>query len=123
MLRWKPPALVRNSITTASSEIALGAQDLSQRTEQTANQLASSAFAAAAKGGTVVSQVVTTMDEINASSKKIIDTIGVIDGIAFQTNIWALNAAVEATRAGEQAECVNDFATPDDFNLVCFFQL
>jgi methyl-accepting chemotaxis protein len=118
-----------NSITTASSEIALGAQDLSQRTEQTAanleeaassmetltstvrqtadaaqtaNQLASSASAAAAKGGTVVSQVVTTMDEINASSKKISDIIGVIDGIAFQTNILALNAAVEAARAGEQ---------------------
>ncbi|MCV2355195.1 methyl-accepting chemotaxis protein [Paucibacter sp. B2R-40] len=118
-----------NSITTASSEIALGAQDLSQRTEQTAanleeaassmetltstvrqtadaaqtaNQLASSASAAAAKGGTVVSQVVTTMDEINTSSKKISDIIGVIDGIAFQTNILALNAAVEAARAGEQ---------------------
>ncbi|WP_318013658.1 methyl-accepting chemotaxis protein [Roseateles oligotrophus] len=118
-----------NSITTASSEIALGAQDLSQRTEQTAanleeaassmetltstvrqtadaaqtaNQLASSASTAAAKGGTVVSQVVTTMDEINASSKKISDIIGVIDGIAFQTNILALNAAVEAARAGEQ---------------------
>jgi methyl-accepting chemotaxis protein len=118
-----------NSITTASSEIALGAQDLSQRTEQTAanleeaassmetltstvrqtadsaqtaNQLASSASAAAAKGGAVVSQVVTTMDEINASSKKISDIIGVIDGIAFQTNILALNAAVEAARAGEQ---------------------
>ena len=118
-----------NSITTASSEIALGAQDLSQRTEQTAanleeaassmetltstvrqtadaaqtaNQLASSASSAAAKGGTVVSQVVTTMDEINASSKKISDIIGVIDGIAFQTNILALNAAVEAARAGEQ---------------------
>ncbi|WP_310388680.1 methyl-accepting chemotaxis protein [Roseateles sp.] len=118
-----------NSITTASSEIALGAQDLSQRTEQTAanleeaassmetltstvrqtadaaqtaNQLASSASAAAAKGGGVVSQVVTTMDEINTSSKKISDIIGVIDGIAFQTNILALNAAVEAARAGEQ---------------------
>jgi len=118
-----------NSITTASSEIALGAQDLSQRTEQTAsnlqqaassmeqltgtvrqtadaaqtaNQLASSASSAAAKGGEVVSQVVTTMDEINNSSKKISDIIGVIDGIAFQTNILALNAAVEAARAGEQ---------------------
>mgnify|MGYP000570670179 CR=1 FL=1 len=118
-----------NSITTASSEIALGAQDLSQRTEQTAsnlqqaassmeqltgtvrqtadaaqtaNQLASSASSAAAKGGEVVGQVVATMDEINTSSKKINDIIGVIDGIAFQTNILALNAAVEAARAGEQ---------------------
>lgn len=118
-----------NSITTASTEIAIGAQDLSQRTEQTAanleeaassmeqltgtvrqtadaaltaNQLASSASTAAAKGGDVVSQVVTTMDEINNSSKKINDIIGVIDGIAFQTNILALNAAVEAARAGEQ---------------------
>jgi len=118
-----------SSITTASSEIATGAQDLSQRTEQTAsnlqqaassmeqltgtvrqtadaaqtaNQLASSASSAAAKGGEVVSQVVSTMDEINTSSKKINDIIGVIDGIAFQTNILALNAAVEAARAGEQ---------------------
>ncbi|MBY0235499.1 MAG: HAMP domain-containing protein, partial [Burkholderiaceae bacterium] len=118
-----------NSITTASTEIAIGAQDLSQRTEQTAanleeaassmeeltgtvrqtadaaltaNQLASSASSAAAKGGDVVNQVVTTMDEINNSSKKINDIIGVIDGIAFQTNILALNAAVEAARAGEQ---------------------
>ncbi|MDC8783624.1 methyl-accepting chemotaxis protein [Roseateles koreensis] len=118
-----------NSITTASTEIAMGAQDLSQRTEQTAanleeaassmeeltgtvrqtadaaltaNQLVSSASAAAAKGGEVVGQVVATMDEINASSKKISDIIGVIDGIAFQTNILALNAAVEAARAGEQ---------------------
>ncbi|MDN3546491.1 methyl-accepting chemotaxis protein [Kinneretia asaccharophila] len=117
------------SITTASSEIALGAQDLSQRTEQTAsnlqqaassmeqltgtvrqtadatqtaNQLASSASTAAAKGGQVVGQVVATMEEINTSSKKINDIIGVIDGIAFQTNILALNAAVEAARAGEQ---------------------
>ena len=54
------------------------------------------------RGGTVVSQVVTTMDEINTSSRKIADIIGVIDGIAFQTNILALNAAVEAARAGEQ---------------------
>ncbi|MEO3714826.1 methyl-accepting chemotaxis protein [Roseateles flavus] len=118
-----------NSISTASSEIAVGAQDLSQRTEQTAsnlqqaassmeqltgtvrqtadaattaNQLASSASDAAAKGGDVVSQVVSTMEEINTSSKKINDIIGVIDGIAFQTNILALNAAVEAARAGEQ---------------------
>jgi len=118
-----------DSIGTASTEIATGNQDLSQRTEQTAsnlqiaassmeeltgtvkqtadsartaNQLASSAFSAAAKGGEVVSQVVATMEEINTSSKKINDIIGVIDGIAFQTNILALNAAVEAARAGEQ---------------------
>ncbi len=123
---------VRNStdsIGTASAEIATGNQDLSQRTEQTAsnlqqaassmeqltgtvrqsadsarqaNQLASSAAEVAARGGVVVSQVVATMDDINASSKKIADIIGVIDGIAFQTNILALNAAVEAARAGEQ---------------------
>jgi methyl-accepting chemotaxis protein len=118
-----------DSISTASSEIASGNQDLSARTEQTAanlqqaassmeqltgtvkqsadsarqaNQLASSAAEVAARGGSVVSQVVSTMDEINASSKKIADIIGVIDGIAFQTNILALNAAVEAARAGEQ---------------------
>ncbi|WP_431287413.1 methyl-accepting chemotaxis protein [Roseateles chitinivorans] len=118
-----------NSITTASSEIAIGSQDLSQRTEetasnlqqaassmeeltatvrqtadaaQTANQLASSASSAAARGGQVVGQVVSTMDEITASSRKINDIIGTIDGIAFQTNILALNAAVEAARAGEQ---------------------
>jgi methyl-accepting chemotaxis protein len=118
-----------DSISTASNEIAVGNQDLSQRTEQTAsnlqqaassmeqltgtvkqsadsarqaNQLAASAAEVAARGGNVVSQVVTTMDEINASSKKISDIIGVIDGIAFQTNILALNAAVEAARAGEQ---------------------
>jgi methyl-accepting chemotaxis protein len=118
-----------DSIGTASSEIATGNQDLSSRTEQTAsnlqqaassmeqltgtvkqsadsarqaNQLASSAAEVAQRGGVVVSQVVATMDEINASSKKIVDIIGVIDGIAFQTNILALNAAVEAARAGEQ---------------------
>ncbi len=117
------------SIGTASAEIASGNQDLSQRTEQAAsnlqqtassveqlngtvkqsadsarqaNQLAASAAEVAQRGGTVVSQVVSTMDEINASSKKIADIIGVIDGIAFQTNILALNAAVEAARAGEQ---------------------
>ncbi|MBL0945868.1 MAG: Cache 3/Cache 2 fusion domain-containing protein [Hydrogenophaga sp.] len=118
-----------DSIGTASSEIASGNQDLSARTEQTAsnlqetaasmeqltstvrnsadaarqaNQLAASAAEIAQRGGSVVSQVVTTMDEINSASKKINDIIGVIDGIAFQTNILALNAAVEAARAGEQ---------------------
>ncbi len=118
-----------NSIETACSEIATGNQDLSQRTEQTAsnlqrtassmeeltsnvrqsaeaarqaNQLAATAAEVAARGGEVVGQVVVTMDEINHSSKKINDIIGVIDGIAFQTNILALNAAVEAARAGEQ---------------------
>ena len=118
-----------DGVTVAASEIATGNADLSARTEQTAsnlqtaassmaqlnatvrqsadsaaqaNQLASSAAAVAQRGGEVVSQVVSTMDEINASSKKISDIIGVIDGIAFQTNILALNAAVEAARAGEQ---------------------
>ncbi|MBT9495241.1 MAG: HAMP domain-containing protein [Paucibacter sp.] len=118
-----------DSIRTASVEIASGNQDLSNRTEQTAsnlqqaassmvqltgtvrqtadsartaNQLANSASHAAAKGGDVVGQVVATMDDINTSSKKISDIIGVIDSIAFQTNILALNAAVEAARAGEQ---------------------
>ena len=118
-----------DSITTASAEIATGNQDLSSRTEQTAsslqqtaqsmeqltvtvrqsadaarqaNQLASSAAEVAARGGQVVGQVVQTMGEINTSSRKIADIIGVIDSIAFQTNILALNAAVEAARAGEQ---------------------
>ncbi|WP_269148698.1 methyl-accepting chemotaxis protein [Hydrogenophaga crassostreae] len=118
-----------DSINVASSEIAAGNQDLSARTEQAAsnleetaasmeeltstvtqsadaarqaNQLAASASEVAVRGGQVVSQVVTTMEEINHSSKKISDIIGVIDGIAFQTNILALNAAVEAARAGEQ---------------------
>ncbi|MBL0085224.1 MAG: HAMP domain-containing protein [Ideonella sp.] len=117
------------SIGNASSEIATGNLDLSQRTEETAsslqqaassmvqltatvrqsadaaataNQLATSAAQVAQRGGNVVAQVVSTMDEINTSSKKIADIIGVIDGIAFQTNILALNAAVEAARAGEQ---------------------
>ena len=120
---------VVDSISTASTQIAIGNQDLSARTEQTAsslqetassmeeltstvrqsadsavqaNQLATSAAQVAQRGGDVVSQVVSTMDEINASSKKISDIIGTIDGIAFQTNILALNAAVEAARAGEQ---------------------
>ncbi|RZL08333.1 MAG: HAMP domain-containing protein [Rubrivivax sp.] len=118
-----------DGITTASSEIATGNQDLSSRTEQTAsslqetassmeqltgtvqhsaqsasqaNQLATSASDAAQRGGAVVGQVVHTMQDIAESSRKIADIIGVIDGIAFQTNILALNAAVEAARAGEQ---------------------
>jgi methyl-accepting chemotaxis protein len=117
------------NIGTTSIEIANGNQDLSERTEQTAsnlqraaasmeqltstvsqsadaarqaNQLANSATEVAIRGGQVVQQVVSTMEEINHSSKKISDIIGVIDGIAFQTNILALNAAVEAARAGEQ---------------------
>ena len=117
------------SIATASSEIAQGNNDLAHRTEdtasnlqstassmeeltstvrqtsdsaQTANQIATSAATVAARGGEVVSRVVATMQDINASSNKISDIIGVIDGIAFQTNILALNAAVEAARAGEQ---------------------
>lgn len=118
-----------DTIATASSQIAAGNLDLSSRTEEQAssleetassmeeltstvkqnadnarqaNQLAASASEIAFKGGTVVAQVVDTMSSINASSKKIVDIIGVIDGIAFQTNILALNAAVEAARAGEQ---------------------
>jgi methyl-accepting chemotaxis protein len=117
------------SVASASAQMAQGNNDLSYRTEQQAssleetaasmeqlsatvtqnadnarkaNQLAASASVVAQKGGEVVGQVVTTMDAINASSKKIRDIIGVIDGIAFQTNILALNAAVEAARAGEQ---------------------
>ena len=118
-----------DSIATASAEIAQGNNDLAQRTEQTssnlqatassmdaltgtvqhsaenarqASTLAASASSVAQRGGEVVTQVVTTMQEINDSSKKIADIIGVIAGIAFQTNILALNAAVEAARAGEQ---------------------
>ncbi len=118
-----------DSIATGSVEIANGNADLSQRTElqasnvqqtaasmeqmnatvksnadtaRQATQLATSASAAAEKGGQVVSRVVATMNDITHSSKKIADIIGVIDGIAFQTNILALNAAVEAARAGEQ---------------------
>ena len=117
------------SIATASAEIALGNQELSSRTEHTAanlqrasaslqqltdmvrelaesaagaNQLAGSAADVARNGGEVVQRVVGTMTEIQASSRRIADITGVIDGIAFQTNILALNAAVEAARAGEQ---------------------
>jgi methyl-accepting chemotaxis protein len=117
------------AVATASDEIASGNMDLSSRTEQQAgsleetassmeeltatvkqnaefarqaNQLASAASGVAARGGDVVAEVVTTMESITASSKQIVDIIGVIDGIAFQTNILALNAAVEAARAGEQ---------------------
>jgi methyl-accepting chemotaxis protein len=117
------------SVATASAEIAQGNQDLSSRTEQQAsalqqtaatmeelgttvrnnadsarqaNELAQGASSVAARGGEVVGMVVTTMQGINDSSRKIGDIISVIDGIAFQTNILALNAAVEAARAGEQ---------------------
>ena len=117
------------TIGTASREIAAGNIDLSSRTEmqasslektasamelltstvkqnadnaREANQLAATASDVARKGGDVVSQVVETMGSINTSANKIVDIIGVIDGIAFQTNILALNAAVEAARAGEQ---------------------
>ncbi|MDY7576616.1 methyl-accepting chemotaxis protein [Actimicrobium sp. CCI2.3] len=118
-----------DTIASASSQIASGNMDLSSRTEEQAssleqtaasmeqltatvkqnadharqaNDLAQSAADVAGKGGSVVAQVVDTMGSINASSQKISDIIGVIDGIAFQTNILALNAAVEAARAGEQ---------------------
>lgn len=118
-----------HSIASASSQVAQGNQDLSERTESTAHrlartaqsveqvtqgvrqsadaamqahQLSAAAVDVATRGGALVSQVVSTMGEINASSRKIEDIIGVIDGIAFQTNILALNAAVEAARAGEQ---------------------
>jgi methyl-accepting chemotaxis protein len=116
-------------VAASSSEIAQGNQDLSVRTEQQssalqqtastmeqlgvtvrknaehaqhANELAAGASAVATEGGSMVVQVVQTMKGINDSSRKIADIIGVIDGIAFQTNILALNAAVEAARAGDQ---------------------
>ena len=118
-----------DAIATASQQIATGNANMAQRTEeqassleetassmeemtstvkqnaenaQQANQLAIDASQVAVKGGAVINKVVTTMDSITDSSKKIADIIGVIDGIAFQTNILALNAAVEAARAGEQ---------------------
>jgi methyl-accepting chemotaxis protein len=118
-----------DSIATGAAEIATGNADLSQRTEEQASnlqqtaasmeqltatvktnaetarqaaELAGAASAAAVQGGLVVGRVVDTMNDISASSKKVVDIIGVIDGIAFQTNILALNAAVEAARAGEQ---------------------
>ena len=118
-----------DAIASAANEVATGTLDLSNRTEQQAGSLEKTASATeqlastvqnnaqsaaqaselahttsglAAKGGEVVNQVVHTMDAIHASSRKIVDIIGVIDGIAFQTNILALNAAVEAARAGEQ---------------------
>jgi methyl-accepting chemotaxis protein len=117
------------SMSGVSGEIASGNLDLSSRTEaqasslaqtsssmreltdtvqqnadnaRQANALAAQASEVAARGGSVVSHVIATMGSITASSKKIVDIIGVIDGIAFQTNILALNAAVEAARAGEQ---------------------
>jgi methyl-accepting chemotaxis protein len=79
-----------------------GTVNQTAQSARTASQLASSASSVAQRGGEVVSQVVSTMDEISASSRKISEIIGTIDGIAFQTNILALNAAVEAARAGEQ---------------------
>lgn len=120
---------VSDSIATGAGQIAAGNTDLSQRTEEQASnleetaasmeeltstvqnsadssrqasQLAREASEAARTGGSVVGQVVSTMGEINESSRRIADIIGVIDGIAFQTNLLALNAAVEAARAGEQ---------------------
>ena len=118
-----------DSIANASNEVSTGGQDLSSRTEQAASnleqtsaamaqvtetvrqsansarqahQLSLEASNVAAKGGAVVAQVVATMEGIQATSRKIADITGVIDGIAFQTNILALNAAVESARAGEQ---------------------
>ncbi|MET0208221.1 MAG: Cache 3/Cache 2 fusion domain-containing protein, partial [Burkholderiaceae bacterium] len=121
--------MASDSIGTASAEVAAGSRDLSARTEQSASHLQETASAleelagsmsqtaasteqahqlvsesdrAAQRGGEVVQQVVTTMNDISAASRQISDIIGTIDSIAFQTNILALNAAVEAARAGEQ---------------------
>jgi len=96
-----------DELAVGVEEIAKGNSDLSMRTEQAASSLeetaaSENAYKTAERGGVVVGQVVSTMREIEESSKKINDIIGVIDGIAFQTNILALNAAVEAARAGEQ---------------------
>ncbi|MCA8104115.1 PAS domain-containing methyl-accepting chemotaxis protein [Burkholderia sp. AU36459] len=131
MFRWLVDDVSEqvHNVQRASNEIAQGNSDLSARTEQAAssvqqtaasmaemtatvssnaetalqaNQLSVSASEAAGRGGQAVSEVVATMNDITASSRKIADIIGVIDGIAFQTNILALNAAVEAARAGEQ---------------------
>jgi methyl-accepting chemotaxis protein len=79
-----------------------GTVEQSASSAHQAHQLATSAAGVAARGGSIVSRVVVTMSDIHSSSKRIVDIIGVIDGIAFQTNILALNAAVEAARAGEQ---------------------
>jgi methyl-accepting chemotaxis protein len=122
-------ATASSQVTSAASEIADGTQDLSSRTEQQASalqqtaasmeqmsgtvtknaeaarragEISGSATHVAAQGSAVVSRVISTMDEISAQSRRIAEIIGVIDGIAFQTNILALNAAVEAARAGEQ---------------------
>ena len=119
------------TMAVATKQIAVGNMDLSGRTESQAasleetassieefsstvkqnagnsvqgNELAVAASKVAVQGGEIVSDVITTMDEINTSSKKIVDIIGLIEGIAFQTNILALNAAVEAARAGEQGK-------------------
>lgn len=131
MFRWVIDDVTSqvNSVHTAIGEIAAGNDNLSMRTEQAAasvqqtvaslasmndtlkenvntahhvNQLSHSASGAASQGGQAVNQVVKTMEDISDSSRRISDIIGVIDGIAFQTNILALNAAVEAARAGEQ---------------------
>src|SRR5262249_7902441 len=87
--------------TASSMEQLTGQVNQTADAAHSANQLATSASAVAERGGEVVRQVVTTMGEIDGSSRKIADIVGVVDGIAFQTNILALNAAVQAARAGE----------------------